>query len=124
LALVALVCLLNQLQKSNVLVNDRLVRNAKYKTAGVYTSQPDVIASKSRCALLHAALMCLLRSRRATNLNYTLATLLRDLGLRVGDEDKQKIENALDDVRLLPANFSRYYLSSLADTSQTRSTTT
>jgi hypothetical protein len=67
-------------------------------------SQLGVTVSKSWCALLNTVFMRLLRPHRATHLNYTLAKLLRDLSLRVNSEDKQKIEHALNDVRLFLSN--------------------
>jgi hypothetical protein len=35
---------------------------------------------------------------RATQLNHSLTTLLRDLSNRVDNDDRQMIDNALDDV--------------------------
>lgn len=64
-------------------------------------SKLGVIACESVSALERCVSFRLLKVCRATRLNHTLSVLLRDLSERVDDEDKQKIEDILNDVSFL-----------------------
>lgn len=64
----------------------------------MFTNKLGVIVSKSTTVIFTTEVCVITNAYRATQLNHSLTTLLRDLSHRVDNEVRQMIEDALDDV--------------------------